>query len=90
MTPQEVRQRIEDGLNISQKLAPGSDATQCHVQEFSGGTDHYSVRVISPAFEGLNQLARHRLVMKLFETEIASGEVHALSIQAKTPQEITT
>jgi stress-induced morphogen len=85
MTPHEVRQRIEDGLNQTQQ----NPSTQCTVAEYSGGSDHYRVQIISPVFEGLSTIARHRLVMKLFDAEIASGEVHALSIQAKTPQEIT-
>ena len=77
MLPNEVKARIEAGVQ----------SAQAFVHEFSGGTDHYKVTVISPAFEGLMLIRRHRLVMDLFQEEIKSGEVHALSIETYTPAE---
>jgi acid stress-induced BolA-like protein IbaG/YrbA len=70
-----VKKRIEDGI-------PNAKAM---VSEFSGGTDHYSVVVIAEGFEGKALLARHRMVLDLFQAEIKTGEVHALSIQPFTP-----
>jgi len=50
------------------------------------GKGHFSVRLTSPVFEGLLPLARHRKVFAalgpLMETDI-----HALSIDAKSPRE---
>lgn len=77
MLNHDVQKRIESGL-------AGSIV---HVTEFSGGTDHYSVVVVTPAFEGIALLKRHRMVLDLFQAEIASGEVHALSIKAFTPEQ---
>lgn len=74
MQAHEVKQRIEEGI----------PNTQCHVNEFSGGSDHYSVVVVSNTFEGRTLLARHRLIMDLFKDEVESGEVHALTIKAFT------
>ena len=44
------------------------------------------MRVVSPAFEGLNRVARHRLVMEALGSEFATG-LHALSLVLKTPGE---
>ncbi len=77
MLNHEVKDRIENGI----------EGSECLVNEFSGGTDHYSVVVISDAFEGLASLKRHRMVMELFQDEVNSGEVHALTIKAFTRQQ---
>jgi BolA family transcriptional regulator, general stress-responsive regulator len=47
---------------------------------------HFSVRVVSPAFDGLSRLARHRLVYDAARSLIAEG-IHALAIDARTPAE---
>ncbi|KAK1316601.1 hypothetical protein QJS10_CPA05g02092 [Acorus calamus] len=52
-----------------------------------GGETHFNVRVVSEAFEGKRLLKRHRMVYDLLKDELESG-LHALSIDAKTPEEI--
>jgi BolA family transcriptional regulator, general stress-responsive regulator len=48
---------------------------------------HFSVRVVSPAFDGLSRVARHRLVYDAARSLIAEG-IHALAIlDARTPTE---
>jgi BolA protein len=47
---------------------------------------HFSVRIVSPRFAGLARVARHRLVYDALGPLAAQG-VHALAIQAKTPDE---
>jgi BolA protein len=47
---------------------------------------HFSVRVVSAAFEGLSRVARHRLVYDAVRPLIAEG-IHALAIDARTPAE---
>ncbi|MFT5218883.1 MAG: acid stress-induced BolA-like protein IbaG/YrbA [Planctomycetota bacterium] len=56
--------------------------------EVSGGEGKYVANVTSDAFAGLNTLKRHRLVYASVNAEIASGELHALTIVARTPQEM--
>ena len=77
MLNEDVKKRIETGL----------EGSLVHVTEFSGGTDHYSVVVVTAAFEGVALLKRHRMVLDLFQAEIGTGEVHALSIKAFTPEQ---
>ena len=74
MLNNEVKARIESGIMNS----------KCLVSEFSGGSDHYSIIVISDTFEGKASLSRHRMIMDLFHNEVSSGEVHALTIKAFT------
>jgi len=47
---------------------------------------HFKVIVVSDLFADKPLLQRHRLVNESLKDELASG-VHALSIQAKTPQQ---
>lgn len=77
MLTHQVKARIEEGLR-----------TQIvEVSEFSGGTDHYSVIVVSDDFAGIPLLKRHRMVMDLFQSELATEEVHALTIKAYTSEQ---
>ena len=46
---------------------------------------HFSLRVVSSAFEGLNRVKRHQVIYSLLEQEMK--HIHAMSINAKTPQE---
>lgn len=50
------------------------------------GQTHFTVTVVSTAFEGLSRLERHRQVNEVLKEEL-NGPVHALAIVAKTPQE---
>ncbi|XP_056142584.1 bolA-like protein 1 [Lampris incognitus] len=51
-----------------------------------GSESHFRVLVVSPRFDGLSLLQRHRLVNEALREEL-SACVHALAIQAKTPQQ---
>lgn len=55
----------------------------------SGAADaetHFTVEVVSAAFEGKNAVQRHRLVYQLLGDEFAAG-LHALALKTKTPAE---
>ncbi|KAG9480815.1 bolA-like protein 1 [Eleutherodactylus coqui] len=51
-----------------------------------GSETHFKVVVVSDVFSGKSLIQRHRLVNGLLKEELA-GPVHALSIQAETPQQ---
>ncbi|XP_012673456.1 bolA-like protein 1 [Clupea harengus] len=51
-----------------------------------GSESHFRVLVVSERFEGQSLLQRHRLVNEALRDELSS-RVHALAIQAKTPQQ---
>lgn len=47
---------------------------------------HFSVRLVSDRFAGLNRVARHRLVYDSLGILMGSG-IHALAIDARAPGE---
>jgi acid stress-induced BolA-like protein IbaG/YrbA len=46
---------------------------------------HYLVRVISEGFEGVSPVKKQQAVYACLNEQIASGDIHALHIQAMTP-----
>ena len=47
----------------------------------------FDVRVIDDSFEGKRLVARQQVILALVKDKIASGEIHALNIQALTHAE---
>lgn len=52
----------------------------------AGSETHFKLLVVSRQFEGKTLIDRHRIVYGLLEAEMQGG-VHALSVQAYTPEE---
>jgi BolA family transcriptional regulator, general stress-responsive regulator len=50
------------------------------------GRGHFNVQIVSPAFEGKQAIARHRLVYAALG-DMMTTDIHALSIEARTPKE---
>ena len=73
-----------DPKEIERLIAQGMSADSVSV---TGGEGKYTADVVSSEFEGLNTLKRHKLVYGCVNAQIASGELHALTIVAKTPAE---
>ena len=76
---------------IEQALATALSPTHLEVVNEShmhsvkpGSETHFKVVVVSPAFDALSLLARHRRINELLKSELASG-LHALSIHAFSP-----
>ncbi|NVZ08670.1 BolA/IbaG family iron-sulfur metabolism protein [Allochromatium humboldtianum] len=72
METEAVAQLIRAGL-------PGAEV------QVTGDGEHFEAVVVSDAFEGLSLIKRERLVMETVREQVASGELHALSIKARTP-----
>jgi len=53
----------------------------------SGDGYKYETTVVSPAFANLGKVKRHQLVYSAVNSAITSGELHALTITALTPEE---
>ena len=51
----------------------------------AGSESHFKVLVVSTLFEGTKPLARHRMINSVLELELKT--IHALSIQARTPDQ---
>lgn len=52
-----------------------------------GSESHFKVLVVSDEFKGLQLIKRHRMVNGLVMEELKENFVHALSIEAKAPEE---
>lgn len=53
----------------------------------ASGAGHFSVRLVSDRFNGLNRLARHRLVYDCLR-DMMHSDIHALNIVALAPSEV--
>ncbi|MFW5930076.1 MAG: BolA/IbaG family iron-sulfur metabolism protein [Halobacteriota archaeon] len=56
-----------------------------HDDERSEGA-HFGVSVVSPEFEGMSKVERHRRVHAALDDHIGD-EIHAVEIRARTPEE---
>ena len=55
---------------------------------FDGEDCNSKVLIVSKQFEGLNSLQRHKLVLSVLKEQFQTGELHALSLNTKSPSEI--
>lgn len=66
---------------IRERLESSIPASEIHVDDYTGGGDHFRVEVTSTAFAGLSIVDQHRLIYDALKSELADGSVHALSIK---------
>ncbi len=74
MSPEEVARLIRAGLPGAQVEVRSDDQT------------HFAARVVAREFANLRSLARHQLVYRALGERVGR-EIHALSIEALTPEE---
>ena len=75
LTPEQVKSLIEG-------------VAACEHVEVEGDGHHFFAVIVSSEFEGKARLARHRLIKDGLKAQLASNELHALSISvAATPAE---
>ena len=67
--------------NLILELIPDAEI---HLQ---GEDCNFSVDVISESFLGVNKLNRQKKVLSSIKEQLASGEIHAMSVKALTPEE---
>jgi stress-induced morphogen len=72
---------------ISDRLKQKFPESQIEVKDYTGTGDHFEVSVVSESFRNLSRIKRHQLVMSVFPDELKSGELHALVLKTKTPDE---
>jgi BolA protein len=84
-TAQRIEARLREALAPSElQVQDDSHLHAGHAGAREGG--HYTVRLTSERFIGLNRLARHRLVYDALGPLGPQG-VHALAIVARAPDE---
>ena len=71
MTCQQMEDRIKDRY-------PNCEVA---VIDMTGSQNHFEVRISEPSFAGQSRIQQHKAIMDVFDIELKSGEVHALSIK---------
>ena len=74
MTVDEIKNLIEAKISNSKAIVTGGDGK-------------YEATVICDCFEGMSMVKEHQLVYATVKAQIASGELHALTIKAFTQAE---
>eukprot|EP00887_Chlorella_sp_A99_P004328 scaffold15.g4328.t1 len=87
-----MRRKLTNQLNPAKlHIVNESDRHTGHAGHFGSaaattGETHFALEIVSPEFEGLSTIKRHRLVYQILEGEL-QHPVHALSLVTKTPEE---
>jgi stress-induced morphogen len=71
MTPEQMKERLSTAY-------PDGEV---EVVDMTGTQDHYQVAITSAAFKGMTRIQQHKHVMNVFDAELKTGEVHALTIK---------
>jgi BolA family transcriptional regulator, general stress-responsive regulator len=87
-TLDELRARIAQAFPHAQLSLTDDSHLHAGHAGAQGGAGHYSVRLIDASFEGLARVRRHRLVYDAL-ADWMPDRVHALSIEALSPREIS-
>ena len=56
---------------------------EIHVEDRTGGGDHFQVTIVSGAFNGLPLIQQHKLVNTALAVPLADGTIHELRIRTK-------
>lgn len=81
-----MRTRLSALEPVSLEIIDESHKHAGHAGARDGG-GHYVLRIVSAQFAGKNTVARHRMIYSALG-EMMRQEIHALNIQAKTPDEL--
>jgi stress-induced morphogen len=71
---------------IADKIRAALPDARVELTDLTGTEDHWQATVVSSAFAGKSPIERHRMVMAALAAEM-KGPIHALTLQAKAPDE---
>ncbi|HOL64937.1 MAG TPA: BolA family protein [Accumulibacter sp.] len=74
MLPEHIQQFIADGL-------------PCAHLQVTGDGHHFEALIVSAEFSGKNRVQRQQRVNQILRAHFDSGELHALSMRTRTPEE---
>lgn len=82
-----IEQKLRNALNITSiEVIDESHKHAGHAGAPDGGQSHFRLAIVSPDFTGKNRVARQREIYRILKAEMA-GPIHALSIDARSPEE---
>ncbi len=68
-------------LEMEEQLRQAYPSAQVAVIDLTGTENHYEVRISTPQLNTMNRIAQHQAIMSVFDKELKSGEIHALTIK---------
>lgn len=74
MSPQEIKALIEQGI----------EGATAHVE---GEGNKFQATVVSARFAGLSPVKKQQMIYATLNEHIASGAIHAVTLEALTPEE---
>jgi len=73
---------------IAEKIRAALPDAVVELKDLTGTEDHWEARIVSANFAGKSLIQRHRMVMAALAEEM-KGPIHALTLDVKTPDEVT-
>ena len=73
---------------IAEKIRAALPDAVVELKDLTGTEDHWEARIVSADFAGKSLIQRHRMVMAALAEEM-KGPIHALTLDVKTPDEVT-
>ena len=83
---QEIRRRLGALEPIELRLVDESAQHAGHAGARPGGNTHWRVAIVSRVFAGKPKVARHRMIYQALGA-LMQDPIHALSIDARSPEE---
>jgi BolA protein len=82
-----IREKLASGLKpLRLEITDDSHLHAGHAGAREGGESHFTVEIVSEAFEGVGRVQRQRMIYGLLAEELA-GPVHALALKTIAPSE---
>tara|TARA_B100001248_G_C27398214_1_gene467451 strand:+ start:5005 stop:5244 length:240 start_codon:yes stop_codon:yes gene_type:complete len=72
---------------IIQRIQQRFDDAEVHVEDPNGDGYKIHIDVKTKAFAGLNRVKQHQAIMALFNEELRSGKMHAISLNTAIKKE---
>jgi len=83
-----IKTRLNDALHPTNlDIVDESHLHEDHPEAIASNGGHYSIQIISECFQDKSAIERHRMIYVALG-DVMGTDIHALSINAKTPQEI--
>lgn len=87
----QIREKLTETFSPTQLTIENESHKHAHHAAMKGaantGETHFAIAIVSAGFAGHSRIERHRMVHEALAEELA-GPVHALSVKAKTPDEL--
>ena len=80
-----IEEKLQQLNPISLLVIDNSSHHAGHSGNNGGG--HFRIEIVSEIFENLNPVQRHQKIYSLFQEELSTNQIHALSIDAKSGSE---